>query len=64
MEPVYRQEIHAFAIASETLLSRILLDPPMTADERKIVEFYIGYLRNRCEELAASETNSTTTASD
>lgn len=57
MEPIYRQEINAFALASEALLSRVVLDPPMNADERKVVEFYLGCLKERCKELEAAEAN-------
>ena len=55
MKSLYRQEINAFAFASEALLSRVLLDPPMNADERKVVEFYLGCLKERCREVEAAE---------
>jgi hypothetical protein len=32
MKPIYRKEIHAFILASETILSRVILVPPMTAE--------------------------------
>ena len=49
MEPVYRKEIHAFVLASETILSRVLLVPPMTAEEKALVETYVTALKARCK---------------
>ena len=51
MEPIYRKEIHAFVLASETILSRVLLVPPMTADEKTLVETYVIALMARCREV-------------
>ncbi len=50
MKPVYREEIHAFILASETLLSRVILVPPMTTEEKALVQTYVKELQARCEE--------------
>jgi hypothetical protein len=47
MEPVYRKEINAFILDCETLLSPILLSPPLTVDEQKIIQFYTRQLESR-----------------
>ena len=39
-----REEIRAFIAAAETLLSPIFLTPPLTTEERKLVEFYASSL--------------------
>ena len=49
MEPIYRKEIHAFVLACETILSRVLLVPPMTAEEKTLVETYVTALQARCK---------------
>jgi hypothetical protein len=38
---LYRPEIGAFILASETLLSPVLLQPPLTPEENQVVEYYI-----------------------
>lgn len=49
MEPVYRKEIHAFVLACETILARVLLVPPMTAEEKALVQTYVTALQARCK---------------
>ena len=44
MAQATRDEIRAFISAAETLLSPISLMPPLTGEERKLVEFYASSL--------------------
>jgi hypothetical protein len=53
MKPIYRKEINAFVLDCETLLSPILLEPPLTSEERKIIQFYIRQLVSRYGEDSA-----------
>ena len=39
-----REEIRAFIAAAETLLSPVSIAPPLTTEERKLVEFYASSL--------------------
>jgi hypothetical protein len=52
----YRPEIRAFILASETLLSPVLLQPPMTPDECKVVELYVEKLGEHCQGVTGSKT--------
>lgn len=51
MQPMYRAEVRAFILASETILSHVLLVPPMSEEERKIVQYYASCLTKRCTEV-------------
>ena len=51
MSSVFRSEVRAFVLASETLLSHVLLVPPMSEEERKIVQYYADSLIERCKEV-------------
>jgi hypothetical protein len=48
MEPEYRAEVRAFVLASEKILSRVFLVPPMNEKEREIVDYYASCLIERC----------------
>ena len=47
-DDLYSPEVHAFILASETLLSPALDQAPLTPDECKVVELYASRLRDRC----------------
>ena len=47
MKLTYREEINAFILDCETLLSPILLEPPLSVEERTIIQFYIRQLASR-----------------
>jgi hypothetical protein len=49
MEPEYRAEVRTFVLASEKILSRVFLVPPMNEKEREIVEYYASCLIERCQ---------------
>lgn len=51
MQPMYRAEVRAFILAAETILSHVLLVPPMSEEERKIVQYYASCLTERCKEV-------------
>ena len=60
MPSIYRPEVRAFVLASETLLSHVLLVPPMSEEERKIVHYYAVSLIERCKEVQISTSEATT----
>ena len=52
-----RKEVHEYIVASETLLSPVLLDEPLTGEELAFVKYYAGSLLEHCftEPLRAAE---------
>jgi hypothetical protein len=48
-DDLHRPEIKAFILDCETLLSPVLLQPPMTPDECKVVEMYAHKLGEYCQ---------------
>ena len=50
MEDPYRPAIRAFILASQTILSPILLTTPLTPEEKKLVRFYANSLIEHCKE--------------
>jgi hypothetical protein len=60
MRSIYRSEVRAFVLASETLLSHVLLVPPMSEEERKIVQYYADSLIERCKEVQILSSEATT----
>lgn len=56
MEFQFRTEIRDFIAADETILSPIHLVPPMTIEEKQLVQVYVRELAIRCkEEVTACE---------
>ncbi len=53
-DDLYRPEIRAFILDCETLLSPILLQPPLTHEETKVVEFYLEKLLKHCQSVKGS----------
>lgn len=51
----FRQEVHEFVRASETLLSPASPGLPLTKQEREIVQFYASSLNEHCAGLNAGE---------
>ena len=49
----FRQEVHEFVRASETLLSPASPGLPLTKQEREIVQFYASSLNEHCAGLNA-----------
>ena len=60
MERIFRAEVRAFILASETILSHVLLVPPMSEEERKIVQYYAPCLTDRCQEPQTFPPDATT----
>lgn len=54
-DELYRPEISAFILGCETLLSPVLLQPAMTLEESKVVEFYVERLGKLCQSVAGSK---------
>jgi hypothetical protein len=54
-DDLYRPEIKAFILDCETLLSPVLLQPPMTSEECKVVEMYVGKLGEYCKGVTRSK---------
>ena len=50
MEFHFRSEILDFIAASETILPPIHLVPPMTTEEKQLVQVYVTELEVRCKE--------------
>ena len=50
MEFQFRSEIRDFIAASEAILSPIHLVPPMTVEEKQLVQVYVTELAVRCKE--------------
>ena len=50
MEFQFRTEIRDFIAAAETILSPIHLVPPMTIEEKQLVQVYVTELAIRCKE--------------
>lgn len=40
----FRREVLDFVMASETILSSVLIKPPLTADERALIAEYVSFL--------------------
>ena len=50
MEFQFRTEIRDFIAAAETILSPIHLVPPMTIEEKQLVQVYVTELAIRCKQ--------------
>jgi hypothetical protein len=55
MEQSFRQEVHEFVRAAETLLSPAFRKNPLTRDESKVVEFFARSLTKQCNDLEYDE---------
>jgi hypothetical protein len=54
-DDLYSQEVHAFILASETLLSPVLLPGALTAEERKVVEMYAARVHQHFQDIPGSK---------
>ena len=48
---LFRQEVHEFFRASETILSPASLGEPLTLEEAQIVKYYVISLNKHCDGL-------------
>jgi hypothetical protein len=55
MNSIYRENVKAFILASEELLSPILSCDSMTKEECLIVRFYLESLTHHCDRLGHNE---------
>ena len=51
MNSAYRDNVNAFILAAEGLLSPILSGGPLSKDECRVVQFYLETLTHHCQRL-------------
>ena len=49
-----RKEVHEYIVASETLLSPVSIDEPLTVEELALVKYYATNLTEYCDKVAST----------